>query len=181
MDSSATAQLDARRSITLIVAVSVITIAFLFWLIYFKDPADHEGGWVTFLPAVNALLNASSAVCLLLGFVYIKKRNRPVHQRFMVTALVFSALFMVSYLTYHHFQGDTPFTGTGWIRPVYFFILISHIVLSVFALPMALITVFWASRAQFIQHRRIARYTFPVWLYVSVTGVLVFALLRLYG
>jgi putative membrane protein len=87
----------------------------------------------------------------------------------------------VSYLTYHHFQGDTPFTGTGFIRPVYFFILITHIVLSVFALPMALISAFYAYSRRFARHKRIARYTFPIWLYVSVTGVLVFVMLKLFA
>ena len=101
--------------------------------------------------------------------------------RFMVTAVVFSGLFLVSYLVYHNFQGDTPFTGTGLIRPVYFFILISHIILSVFALPLALITVFFAWKNNFKSHKKIARVTFPIWLYVSVTGVLVFAMLKVFS
>ena len=172
---------DTRRSIALIMAISIGAIAFLFWLIYFKEPARATAGFVAHLPAVNAILNACSALCLIGGYVFIRRRNRRIHMRFMVTALVFSALFLISYLVYHHFHGDTPFAGTGWIRPVYFFILISHIVLSIFAFPMALVTVFFAARRQFSSHRRIARYTFPVWLYVSVTGVLVFALLRAFN
>jgi putative membrane protein len=99
----------------------------------------------------------------------------------MVSALVLSALFLISYLTYHHFQGDTRFLATGLIRPIYFFILISHIILSVAVLPMVLITVFHALRGRFSNHKKIARYTFPVWLYVSVTGVLVFLMLNVFN
>ena len=170
--------LSDRGYITAIIVLSGAAVAFLFWLIYFKSPSDHNGGFVTYLPAVNAFLNGSSAVCLIAGFLQIKKNNQLIHRRFMIAALAFSALFLVSYLVYHHFQGDTPFTGTGWIRPVYFFVLISHIVLSVFVLPMVLITVFFAFRNQFGRHRRIARFTFPIWLYVSVTGVIVFLMLH---
>ena len=178
---SSVADLDTRKYIIGIVGFSIAAVLFLFWIIYFKEPATTSWGIVPYLPAINATLNGACALCLICGFIFIKKKNRRVHMRFMVTALIFSALFLVSYLTYHHFQGDTLFTGTGWIRPVYFFVLISHIVLSVFSLPLALITVFFASRSQFKSHRRIARITFPIWLYVSVTGVMVFAMLRLFS
>ena len=171
----------SKKAVSVIIAISLAATAFLFWLIYFKEPSEQTLAFVANLPAVNASLNAMSAICLTCGFVFIKRKNRRVHQRFMVAALVFSALFLVSYLVYHNFQGDTPFTGAGMIRPVYFFILISHIVLSVFALPMVLITVFFAYQSSFVKHRKIARYTFPIWLYVSVTGVLVFAMLKLFG
>ena len=168
-----------KKALSIIIGISLLAVAFLFWLIYFKAPSAQTLSFVKHLPAVNASLNALSAACLVCGFVFIKRKNRTVHMRFMVTALVFSALFLVSYLTYHHFQGDTPFTGTGIIRPIYFFILISHIVLSVFALPMALITVFFAWQNKLMSHRKIARWTFPIWLYVSVTGVVVFFMLHI--
>lgn len=170
-----------KKAVSVIIGISILAIAFLFWLIYFKEPSAQTLSFIGRLPAVNASLNALSAICLVCGFFFIKRNNRVAHQRFMVAALVFSALFLVSYLVYHNFQGDTPFLGTGMIRPVYFFILITHIVLSVFALPLALITVFFASQASFKTHRKIARYTFPIWLYVSVTGVLVFFLLKNFG
>ncbi len=172
---------SSKTAVSVIIAISILATAFLFWLIYFKEPSAQTLSFVGMLPAVNASLNALSACCLVCGFFFIKRNNRVAHQRFMVAALVFSALFLVSYLVYHNFQGDTPFLGTGVIRPIYFFILISHIVLSVFALPLALITVFFASQASFRNHRKIARYTFPIWLYVSVTGVLVFYLLKNFG
>lgn len=171
----------SQKAVWGIIAFSMAAVAFLFWLIYFKEPSAQTLAFVSYLPAVNATLNAMSAMCLVAGFINIKKRNRVIHQRFMVAALIFSALFLASYLVYHNFQGDTPFTGEGFIRPVYFFILITHIVLSIFALPMALITVFFAWKSNFKSHRKIARITFPIWLYVSVTGVLVFAMLKWLG
>jgi putative membrane protein len=100
--------------------------------------------------------------------------------RFMLGATTFSALFLVSYITYHYFHGDTKFPGQGWIRPVYFLILISHIGLSMAALPLILATLWYAMRNQFRFHRAVARWTFPVWLYVSVTGVIVYFVLRSY-
>ncbi len=176
-----TAVSNSKRAVITIIGLSCIASLFLIWLIYFKAPAEQTWVFISYLPALNATLNGMSALCLIAGFRYIKKGHHRTHKRYMIAALSFSALFLVSYLTYHHFQGDTLFTGTGLIRPVYFFILITHIVLSIFALPMALITAFFSFSERFVQHKRIARYTFPVWLYVSVTGVLVFAFLKLYA
>lgn len=172
---------DTRKAIGAIIAVSVVAILFLFWLIYFKAPSEQTLAFVGMLPAVNATLNALSASCLVAGLVYIKKKKIHIHKRFMLGAFVFSALFLISYVVYHNFHGDTPFTGTGAIRPVYFFILISHIVLSIFALPLALTTLFFSWQENFDKHRRIAKITLPLWLYVSVTGVVVFFMLKYLG
>ena len=166
---------------SLIGAVSLAVFAFLVWLIYFRETTGGPATDVAFLPAVNATLNSLSAICLWLGFRAIKARRQDTHKRFMLSALAFSALFLISYVTYHHFHGDTPFLGTGLIRPIYFFILITHIVLSAVMLPMILATVYFALTNNFIRHPRIARWTFPVWLYVSVTGVLIFFLLKFFG
>jgi putative membrane protein len=136
---------------------------------------------VASLPALNAFLNACSACALAAGYRAIRRGDRATHIRFMLSAVAFSALFLVSYVVYHNFHGDTRFPGQGLIRPVYFFILVSHILLSIAALPMILSTLFYAASARFGSHRRIARATLPIWLYVSVTGVVVFALLRLYA
>jgi putative membrane protein len=103
-----------------------------------------------------------------------------VHMRFMVGATVFSALFLLSYVTYHYFHGDTRFPGHGWVRPVYLSILASHILLSMIALPLILGTLWYALRTQFRFHRGVARWTFPIWLYVSLTGVVVYLVLRTY-
>ena len=179
MNTSLSAQSSQFIIRSLIAASAGISI-FLIWLIYFKAPAagEHAEGIVSYLPAVNATFNALSAMCLVLGYVFIRNKNIRVHRYFMFSALTFSGLFLVSYLIYHHFHGDTPFEGTGVIRPVYFFILITHIVLSIGVLPMVLITVFRALTNQVDHHRRIARITFPIWLYVSVTGILVFLILN---
>jgi putative membrane protein len=169
----------ARKPVPVIVALSAAIAAFLVWLIYFKGKVAAPD-WVAFLPGANALFNSLSALCLICGYINIRRRNRVVHMRFMLSATVFSALFLISYITYHYFHGDTRFPGQGWIRPVYFFILISHISLSMIALPLIFTTLWYALRNQFRFHRSIARWTFPVWLYVSVTGVIVYFVLRSY-
>ena len=133
-----------------------------------------------YLPTLNALLNATSAALLMLGVKQIYAKNVEAHKRFMVSAFVVSTLFLVSYLVYHFNVGSVGFTGTGWIRPVYFFILITHSVLAVLVPPMAIITLYRAWRGDFERHRRIARWTYPIWLYVSFTGVAVYLLLYVF-
>ena len=174
------AQALTRNPLSWFVLLGLVLSGLLMWLIYLKPTATAEGDWVTYLPAANSFFNALCASCLIGGVINIKRGNREVHKRFMLAAFVFSALFLTSYVTYHNFHGDTPFPGQGSIRLVYFFILISHIVLSIVALPMVLTTFYYAARGQFDSHKKIARYTFPIWLYVSVTGVLVFFFLRAY-
>lgn len=154
---------------------------FLLWFIYAKPAASGHGAWLGFLPTANASLNALAAVCLTAGFINVKRGNIEAHKKCMLAALGFSTLFLAGYLVYHHFHGDTPFPGRGAIRPVYFSILISHIVLSVLALPLVLTTVFYALGGRFESHKKIARLTFPVWLYVSVSGVAVYFFLRAYA
>lgn len=178
--SSASSVELARKPLPVILGLSAAIAAALVWLIYFKGRVAGPA-WVSELPAVNATCNSLSAICLVFGYVNIRRGNRLTHMRFMLTATIFSTLFLISYIVYHYFHGDTKFPGHGWIRPVYFSILISHILLSTIALPLILGTLWWALRNQFRMHRRVARFTFPIWLYVSVTGVLVYALLRAYS
>jgi putative membrane protein len=159
------------------IALSAGIASFLLWLIYFKGKMAAPD-WVAALPAANASFNSLSAMCLILGYINIRRGNRVTHMRFMLTATVFSALFLVSYVIYHSFHGDTKFLGRGWIRPTYFFILITHIGLSMVALPFILGALWYGLRSQFQFHRRIARWTFPIWLYVSVTGVIVYFFLK---
>lgn len=129
------------------------------------------------LPGVNALLNGMAALLLAGGYICIRTGRRDWHARFMVSAFVMSALFLVSYLTYHAAKLHTPFTGQGPIRAAYFALLISHVILAVMVVPMALLLLWWASRARFDRHRRLARWALPVWFYVSVTGVIVYLML----
>ena len=129
------------------------------------------------LPTLNAALNSLSAVFLFAGFLFIKSRHRGAHRACMLAACASSTLFLISYLIYHYQVGSVPFQGTGAIRVVYFAILISHTTLAAAVVPLALITLVRALRERFDAHRRIARWTFPIWLYVSVTGVIVYAML----
>jgi uncharacterized membrane protein YozB (DUF420 family) len=129
------------------------------------------------LPALNAILNTISAVLLACGYAFIRRRRIAAHRACMVGALVVSAVFLTSYLIYHYHVGSVRFTGEGWIRPVYFFILITHILLAAAIVPLVLRTVYLAARSRFESHAAIARWTFPLWMYVSVTGVLVYLML----
>ncbi|MEO0814684.1 MAG: DUF420 domain-containing protein [Myxococcota bacterium] len=166
-----------RGPVFAILAVSAAAVAFLFWIIYFKPgTARAEGNSV--LPAVNATLNAASALCVAIGTVLIRRKQHQAHATAMVAAFAFSAAFLVCYIVYYWLHGNTVFTGQGWIRPVYFSILISHILLSIVALPMVLTTFYFSVTKQFSRHRPIARWTYPLWLYVSVTGVVVFFLVK---
>jgi len=132
---------------------------------------------VTDLPALNATLNAISAVLLITGYVFIRRKNWRMHRASMIAALVMSALFLTSYLIYHAQVGSVPFKGTGWIRTVYFVVLIPHIILAAGMVPPVLITVSRGLSARYDKHRKIARWTLPIWLYVSVTGVIVYLML----
>jgi uncharacterized membrane protein YozB (DUF420 family) len=129
------------------------------------------------LPALNALLNTTSAVLLAAGYRLIRQGRREGHRKAMTAALAVSALFLASYLVYHAQVGSVKFTKTGWVRPVYFTVLISHTVLAACVAPMALVTVWRAWKGRFERHRRLARITLPLWLYVSVTGVIVYLML----
>ena len=131
------------------------------------------------LPTLNAALNTLSAVLLFTGYRFIKAKNRSAHRVCMLSAFVSSILFLTSYLIYHYHVGSVPFKGQGWVRRIYFTILLTHTILAVTVVPLALITLTRALREKFDAHRRIARWAFPIWLYVSVTGVVVY--LMLYG
>jgi len=129
------------------------------------------------LPAVNASLNALSAVLLTIGYVLIRLRRIDQHRRVMVAAFITSSLFLVSYIVYHAQVGSVRFTRQGFVRPLYFSILITHVTLAAVVLPLAIVTLTRGLGARYLQHRSIARWTLPIWLYVSVTGVLVYVLL----
>ncbi|HXV28566.1 MAG TPA: DUF420 domain-containing protein [bacterium] len=129
------------------------------------------------LPSINAALNAMSALFLVLGYIFIRQRAIKAHTMCMVSAFGTSALFLISYIYYHFHHGRTPFEGEGFIRSLYFGILFSHTVLAVAVVPLAVITFYRGIRGRFYQHVKIARVTLPIWLYVSVTGVLVYLML----
>jgi uncharacterized membrane protein YozB (DUF420 family) len=129
------------------------------------------------LPAVNATLNAVATLLLVTGYLFVRRSQIELHRFCMVSAFVVSCLFLASYLVYHYHVGSVPFERQGWIRSVYFTILITHIVLAAAIVPLVLITLLRALKKRFTMHRAIARWTFPLWLYVSVTGVVIYWML----
>lgn len=133
------------------------------------------------LAPLNALLNSAAAVLLLAGFYCIRRRWVHAHRAFMLSASAVSIAFLVSYGAYHYEVGDVRFQGHGWVRPVYFTILITHIALAAAIVPLVLVTLWRALRGDFHEHRRVARWTWPIWMYVSITGVVVYLMCyRLY-
>jgi uncharacterized membrane protein YozB (DUF420 family) len=129
------------------------------------------------LPAVNASLNALSGILLLTGYVMIRTRRIQQHRRCMIAAFITSSVFLICYIVYHAQVGSVPFTRQGLVRPMYFTILVTHVTLAATVVPLALVTLTRGLKGRYPQHVRIARWTFPIWLYVSVTGVLVYVLL----
>lgn len=178
MTSTATEAPDPGRTMrTFRIANAVITVvvlAFLVWVVYFQGGMPGEAAMSRTLPAVNAGLNATSALLIIAGRIAIRLRKRTLHAAIMIAAVLTSAAFVASYVWYHMHHGDTLYTGTGWIRPVYFTVLISHILLSAVAFPMILASLFLAVTNRFAKHRRLSRWTWAAWLYVSVTGVAIY-------
>jgi putative membrane protein len=162
-----------------VAAISAGILGFLLWLVYGRaETAGH--GETSILPALNATANFVCTLLLVAGYREIRAGNRQRHMVCMLAAVGCSALFLAGYVTHHYTAGDTPFTGQGIVRPIYFAILISHVVVTAVALPMILYTLARAATGRFVEHRRIARRTLPLWLYVSVTGVLIFVFLRVW-
>jgi putative membrane protein len=180
MTTTATSTYRTPASIIwVIIAISVVASAFIFWLVYVHPPIDAAGKSFNFLPAVNAILNACSAVALLIGYKYIRAGRIPQHRASMFAAFIFSTAFLVSYLATYYLHGEThlAIAHTGVLWYIYAIVLFAtHIPLAIIALPMILITFFFSLSGRFSQHRKIARWTYPIWLYVSVSGVFVYFL-----
>jgi len=182
-----TAPTSAPRSgtgpaIAAILLISAAATAFLFWLIYFHPALDVSGKELSFLPALDAILNACAAVAILMGYRFIRARRLKAygiaaHRRAMITAFAFSTLFLVCYVGNYALHGESHYPGHSLARIVYLVILVSHVLLSMVALPLVLVTFFFSLTGRILTHRKVARWTFPIWLYVSVTGVIVYAML----
>ena len=167
-----------KGAILAICAVSAAAVVFLLWLIYARQAPVEFANRLAFLPALNASLNGLSATAILLGIFFISRRRITAHRNSMLVAFCFSSLFLVSYITNHALHGETRYpVGVGH-RSVYLAILASHVSLSILALPLVLVTFLLSLTGRFALHKRIARFTFPIWLYVSVTGVVVFLMLH---
>jgi putative membrane protein len=165
------------------IAVAIVSVAvplLVMFLFYMKPPDVQVGFDIMILPALNASLNFTTAVLLVCGYIFIRRKEKGSHKLCMLTAFVLSTLFLISYLIYHSLAEETRFGGEGAIRYVYFFILITHIVLAAAIVPLVLITLVRGLSSRFDKHKKIARWTFPLWLYVSVSGVVVYLMLRPY-
>jgi putative membrane protein len=169
-----------RVALAAIAIISLAVIAVVGALVL-GGRSHPAAGDQSFLPGFNALLNGCSAILLALGYLFVRSGRVGAHRACMVTAFGVSTLFLLSYVTYHYAFGSRAFTGTGWARWVYFPLLISHILLATAILPLALVALYRAWRGEFARHRAVARWTLPLWLYVSVTGVLVYWMLYRLG
>ena len=176
--SPSVARSGAGPAIAAILVISAAATLFLFWLIYIH-PAAGTSTELAFLPALNAILNGLAAVSLLVGYTFIRAHRIRQHRAAMITAFVFSSLFLVSYILHHALHGDVRYPVHAALRGVYLPLLASHIILAVIALPLVLVTFFFSLSGRIPQHRKVARWTFPLWLYVSITGVVTYVMLRL--
>ena len=181
--ASTVSSISNKQATTGILALSGVIVAFLFWLIYWapKGAAPVDGSFIKLLPTFNATMNAISATFVAAGILFIKTRQVKPHVFCMIVATTASVLFLSGYLWYHAVEKDTKFLTQGILRTIYFPLLISHIVLSVVVVPLILLTLFFAISKRFDSHKKIAAWTFPIWLYVSVTGVIVFFFLRVFN
>jgi len=178
-NAMAGAHAQQKIAIASILAISAVATVFLFWLIYLHPAADAGNMRFAFLPALNAVLNGLSAIALMIGYVCIRSRDVVAHRAAMLAAFLFSSLFLVGYILHHALHGDVRYPLHAPLRGLYLALLASHVLLATVALPLILITFFFALSQRREQHKKIARWTFPLWLYVSVTGVLTFVMLRL--
>lgn len=177
--SPATRQSGTGSAVATILVISAAATVFLFWLIYIHPASDAASVRFAFLPPLNALLNGLSATSLLIGYTFIRAHNIKAHRAAMMTAFGFSTLFLVGYILHHALHGDIRYPVHAAFRTFYLSLLASHIILATVALPLVLVTFFFSLSGRIPQHRKVARWTFPLWLYVSVTGVITYVMLRL--
>ncbi len=163
-----------------ITAIAVIIPVVVAILLFMPSKLELNTDWVNFLPHLNAAINSSSSIFLILGLIFIKSKNIGLHTASMTAAMVSGAIFLVSYVIYHASAESTAFGGEGWIRPVYYFILITHIVLAAVALFPILLAYYYGYTDQRDKHLKVVRYAYPIWLYVTITGVVVYFMIKPY-
>ncbi|MFS1512825.1 DUF420 domain-containing protein [Chengkuizengella sp. SCS-71B] len=169
-----------RNFTPFIIALSIILVTVVA-LLYFLPSFEVEVGFdITLLPMLNAIFNSFTFIFLLLALISIKKKNIKVHRNFIIMAFSTTFLFLISYVTYHSLSESTLYGGEGLLRYIYYFVLLSHILLSIVIVPLALISITRGFNMQIERHRKISRWTMPIWLYVSLTGVLVYLLISPY-
>jgi len=168
-----------RFFFTFAAVISAAALGFLTWLLLLRDNAGTDPGALSFMPAVNAGLNATAALLLVLGWRAIRAGQRTRHQWLMIGTFACSSLFLVGYIAYHYLHGDSRYEGPA--RGVYLAMLASHVLLSIPVVPMALTAFYLAYKKRFAAHKKVTRWLAPIWLYVSVTGVLVYVFLNIIG
>ncbi|QHL87092.1 DUF420 domain-containing protein [Nibribacter ruber] len=179
MDNTSLPKKDTKY-LVLIAILSVVVPLLVTFLLFMPQTGKLGDIDVSFLPQLHAVINSLTAVALVVGYYFIKQQNRRYHRFAMTTAFVLSICFLVSYVLYHYQVAPTPFGGEGTIKMVYYFILLTHIVLAAVIVPLVLLSVYFALSKQYQKHKKVSRWTFPLWLYVSITGVLVYILISPY-
>ena len=160
--------------IPIIVVISILVPLVVLYLIYIPQRYNLVGDNIQFMPLFHAILNGTTAVLITIGFIFIKRKDTKTHRFCMLTAFILSSIFLISYLISKIGSEPATYGGEGLMRFVYFFTLITHIVLAPVIIPMALLSIYWALTGKFAKHKKIVKYTYPLWLYVAVTGVLVY-------
>jgi putative membrane protein len=170
--------INDRTFFWIVLGISLAVPAIVTLLKVLPDAYRPNALFARHLPGINALLNTLVSLCLLGGFYFIReKKNKAVHQVFMFSAFLLSALFLISYVIYHTVMPSTPYGGAGFMKYTYYFILITHIILAAIILPLVLYTIYYSTNGDYNKHKRIARITWPLWFYVAVTGVLVYLMI----
>ncbi len=170
---------EERKANRIINALAVIIPVAVAIMLGIRQKFDF-GSWTDYLPHLNALLNSITALLLLLGLYFIKQKDVAAHRVIMLSAFTLGSVFLVSYILYHITHESTPFGGKGWVRPVYYFLLISHIVLSIVVVWFVLRAVYFAVSGQIARHKATVKWAYPIWLYVSITGVVVYFMIAPY-
>jgi putative membrane protein len=179
MESTATPAATSDRPFWIVNGVvSVLALSVLAYLLLIRHGSGGDGTALSFMPAINAAFNGTSAVLLVLAVLAIKDKRVARHQALMLSAFASSSFFLVGYLAYHYVHGDSRYPGQGGMRVAYLLLLASHVILSLPVVPMCLAAFYFAFKRRFVTHKKITKLLFPIWLYVSVTGVLVFFMLR---
>lgn len=175
-----TLQVEQNKKYSRLINILAIVIPVVVALLLGIRQKVDLGEWTTYLPHLNAVINSATAVLLMVGLYFIKQKNVTAHRNVMLTAFTLGFVFLVSYVLYHLSNESTPFGGQGWVRPVYYFLLISHIGLSIVVVWFVLRAVYFALSGQIARHKAVVKWAYPIWLYVSITGVIVYLMISPY-
>ena len=171
---------NEKKSVRFITILSVIIPLAVAILIFMPFRLDLGNDFIYFLPHLNGVINSATSLILILGLIFIKNRQIEYHRASMMAAFILGSIFLVSYIIYHASAESTSFGGEGWVKSVYYFILISHILLAAIVVPLVLFAFYYALKGDFVRHKKVVKYTFLIWLYVSISGVVVYLTIMQY-